>query len=174
MILGSERCDGIRSDAQVGCLVCALPREHTKLTESREPSQGRGEAERAKRTPRLSHGPVGPRYDCDRATGQSYHKKTLGQPTAPNNRRPPPAMPAHAPRAPGGALRPPEFTPSSRWRGASRSATVSAAASRAGPPPSEADARTPPRPLHLRPRGAAAAPDLAPPGEPPKAPRAKT
>ena len=34
MVVGSQRCDLIRSDAQVGCLVCALPREHTKMPES--------------------------------------------------------------------------------------------------------------------------------------------
>ena len=148
MILGPERCDWIRSDAQACCLVCALPREHTKMPESREPSQGRGEAERAKRTPRLSHGPVGPRYDCDRATGQRNHKKTLGQPTAPNNRRPPPAMPAHAPRAPGGALRPPEFTPtlSLERRISQRHIVVARAVGSAhAPPPSETDARASPQ-----------------------------
>ena len=47
MILGSERCDWMRSDAQVGCLVCALPREHTNLPESRaKPRQRRAERAR--------------------------------------------------------------------------------------------------------------------------------
>ena len=77
MVVGSQRCDWMRSDAQVGCLVCALPREHTKLPEStpncqRPYAKSCTEAGAAamKRTPRPRHGPVGPRYDSDRATGQ--------------------------------------------------------------------------------------------------------
>ena len=57
--------------------------------ESREPSQGRGEAERAmKRTLPPRHGPVGPRQNCDRATGQRNHKKTWGSPPLPKTAAP--------------------------------------------------------------------------------------
>ena len=41
-----------------------------------------------KRTPRPRHGPVGPRYDCDRATGQRNHIKNLG--AAHRSEQPPP------------------------------------------------------------------------------------
>ena len=80
MILGSERCDWIRRDAQVGCLVCALPRDHTKIAREQGAKLQRPRSRRAKRTPRPHHGPVGPRYDCDRATGQKPHKNLGGSP----------------------------------------------------------------------------------------------
>ena len=48
-----------------------------------------------KRTPRPRHGPVGPRYDCDRATGQRNHIKNLGAAHR-SDRPPPPASDARA------------------------------------------------------------------------------
>ncbi len=124
MVVGSQRCDWIRSDAQVGCLVCALPREHTKLPEQRAKlHEGWGRRDEthasAARTRRAAT-----RLRLGDRT-KKPHKKPRGQPTAPNDRRPRPAMPAHAPRAPGGALRPPEFTPRSRWERRICSATSS-------------------------------------------------
>ena len=149
MVVGSQRCDWMRSDAQVGCLVCALPREHTKLPREQKP-KGQGRAGETRETdasiePRTGGAAVRLRPGD---WAQNLQKKPWGLPTAPTDRRPPPAMPAHAPRAPGGALRPPEFTPTLSLGGriSQRHIVVARAVGSAhAPPPSETDARASPQ-----------------------------
>ena len=119
MILGSERCDWIRSDAQVGCLVALCQESTPKMqrANAKLQSQRPGRAKR-KLPPRQRS--VGPRYDCDRATGQRNHIKPWGQPTNPNDRRPRQQCVPAPRRAPGGAHASPKTPPTlSLVRGAS-------------------------------------------------------
>ena len=105
MLLSPDRCAGVRW--------FALAQRAHQLTAGRAAKAWGGQDGQRRRNARLT-------LTTDRsgryttAPGRLEDKgpqKHWGQPTTPKDRRPPPAMPAHAPRAPGGALRPPEFTP---------------------------------------------------------------
>ena len=175
MVVGSQRCDWMRSDAQVGCLVCALPREHTKLPREQKP-KGQGRAGETRETdasiePRTGGAAVRLRPG-DRT--RNHTKNLGGQPTAPKNRRPREQCAPAPRRAPPTPHAIPKTPPTLSLVRGICSATSSplcahrAQAPRSPPKPTRTRAPAPPAPPPAR--AGPPAPEITRPRAPPKTP----